>query len=76
MKISKEELIANQQIEIVEYKEMLKENYELKRILWGMFYCIGQPLNDNILQFNQDQQNWCAKVVETIEKINCIKEKE
>ena len=72
MKISKEELIANQQIEIIEYKEMLKENYELKRTLWGMFYSMGQPLNDNILQFNQDQQNWCSKVIEVIEKINCI----
>ena len=70
--MTKDELIAKQQLEIEEYKQMLKENTKLKRDLVMMFYAIGQPLNDNILQFNKEQHKWCFRVVELIEELNAL----
>jgi len=68
--MTKDELIAKQQLEIEEYKKMLQENTELKRDLEMMFYAIGQPLNDNVLQFNKEQQKWCFRVVALVEQLN------
>jgi SMC interacting uncharacterized protein involved in chromosome segregation len=70
--MTKDELIAKQQLQIEEYKKMLKENTELKRDLEMMFYAIGQPLNDNILQFNKEQQKWCFRVVSLVEQLNAL----
>ena len=36
--MTKDELIAKQQLQIEEYKEMLKENKELKSQIVGKFY--------------------------------------
>lgn len=68
--MTKDELISKQQLQIEEYKQMLQENTELKRDLEMMFYAIGQPLNDNILQFNKEQQKWCFRVVALVEQLN------
>jgi SMC interacting uncharacterized protein involved in chromosome segregation len=68
--MTKDELISKQQLQIEEYKQMLQENTELKRDLKMMFYAIGQPLNDNILQFNKEQQKWCFRVVALVEQLN------
>ena len=68
--MTKDELITKQQLQIEEYKEMLKENKELKRQIVGKFYSIGQPLNDNVLQMNKDQLMWCFGVVELVEQLN------
>ncbi len=67
--MTKNELIAKQQIQIEEYKAMLDENSEIIKSLNGKFYSIGAPLNDNVLQFNKDQQKWCFGVVELIEEL-------
>jgi len=68
--MTKDELIAKQQLEIEEYKQMLQDNTDLKRDLEMMFYAIGQPLNDNVLQFNKEQQKWCFRVVALVEQLN------
>lgn len=68
--MTKDELIAKQQLQIEEYKQMLKENKQLKSQIIGKFYSIGQPLNDNVLQINKDQMRWCFGVVELAEQLN------
>ena len=68
--MTKDELITKQQLQIEEYKEMLKENKELKIQIVGKFYNMSQPLNDNVLQMNKDQLMWCFGVVELVEQLN------
>ena len=68
--MTKDELIAKQQLQIEEYKQMLEENSEIIKSLTGKFYNIGEPLNDNVLQFNKDQQKWCFGVVTLVEQLN------
>jgi hypothetical protein len=68
--MTKDELIAKQQLEIEDYKAQLIENTKIGREIKGKFYNIGAPLNDNILQFNKDQMKWCFQVVELVERLN------
>jgi len=68
--MTKDELIAKQQLEIQHYKAKLIENTKIGREIKGKFYNIGAPLNDNILQFNKDQMKWCFQVVELVEQLN------
>lgn len=68
----KNKLIAKQQLQIEGYKQMLEVNKEIIRSLTGKFYSIGAPLNDNVLQFNKEQQNWCIGVVDLIEELNSL----
>ena len=68
--MTKDELIAKQQLEIEDYKAQLIENTKIGRDIKGKFYNIGAPLNDNILQFNKDQMKWCFQVVELVEQLN------
>ena len=42
--MTKDELIAKQQLQIEEYKQMLEENSEIIKSLTGKFYNIGEPL--------------------------------
>lgn len=67
---NEDELIAKQQLQIEDYKQMLEENSEIIKSLMAKFYSIGAPLNDNILQFNKEQQKWCFEVVGLLEKLN------
>lgn len=64
-------LYVKNQIKKYDMKERLVANSKLKSDLRSMFYGIGQPLNDNVLNFNKEQMMWCARVVEKIEQINC-----
>ena len=68
--MTKDELITKQQLQIEEYKELLKENKELRNQIIGKFYNIGQPLNDNVLQMNKKQMGWCFGVVGLAEQLN------
>ena len=70
VKMTKDELITKQQLQIEKYKEMLKVNKKLKSQIVGKFYSIGQPLNDNVLQMNEDQMKWCFEVVHLVEHLN------
>ena len=68
--MTKDELITKQQLQIEEYKHIFEENSKIIKSLNGMFYNIGQPLNDNVLRFNKDQQKWCFGVIDLIEQMN------
>lgn len=63
------EMIARQQFEIENLKEQLEAHREVIRNLKGYLYGIGQPMNDNILQFNKRQLQWCLLVVNEIDKL-------
>lgn len=67
--MTKDELIAKQQIEIEEYKFISENNAKIKKELHGEFYAIGKPLNDNKLQFCISQLKWCYEVIELIDLI-------
>jgi hypothetical protein len=68
--MSKDELIAKQQLQIEEYKQMLEENSGLIKDLKMRFYAIGQPLNDNVLMFNKKQLSWCFETFDLVEQLN------
>ena len=67
---TKEELITKQQFEIEDYKVKLAENQKTIKEITGMFIAIGQPLNDNILMFNNKQLAWAIEVFELIKTLN------
>lgn len=66
--MTKDELITKQQLLI----EEMKDNTTIITSLFGKFYGIGEPLNDNNLQFNKEQQKWCFEVVGLISQLNYI----
>lgn len=68
--MDREKLIVKQQLEIEHYKSQAKANARLKKVLIGKCYNIGQPLNDNILQFNPKQQKWVWDVVQLVESLD------
>lgn len=68
--MSKDELIAKQQLEIEQYKIAMAENKKTAKDLHMKFFAIGQPLNDNVLQFNKEQIKWAFSVYDLIENIN------
>lgn len=72
--MTKDELITKQQLQLEEYKIAMEENMELNKKLVMKFIAIGQPLNDNVLQFNKEQLKWCFGVMELIEQMNCAVE--
>lgn len=67
--MTKDELIAKQQLEIESQKSIIESNRELANDIKMMFVAIGQPLNDNVLMFNRDQLKWCQRVYDKIEEL-------
>lgn len=68
--MTKEELITSQQLKIEQYKAVLKKNSKIISLLKGSFAGIGMPLNDNVLEFNKKQLNWCYSVLLLIEQLD------
>jgi len=68
--MTKDELITKQQLEIEHYKAQSDANAKIKSDILGKAYNIGQPLNDNILQFNSKQQKWVWDVVQLAEELD------
>lgn len=68
--MDKDKIIAKQQMEIEHYKYQQRLNHSLKRNLSMKFYAIGAPLNDNILNMNNDQLKWCFSVNKLIEELD------
>ena len=67
--MTQEELITKQQLQIEVMKQILESNVKIIRELKNRFYGIGQPLNDNNLQFNPNQLGWCYKTLELIDDL-------
>ena len=74
--MTKDELITKQQLKIEELETLINQHKKTKDYLLMRFYAIGQPLNDNKLQFNKEQLLWCLKTVELIESFDCNDEEE
>lgn len=70
--MSDAELIAKQQHKIKKLKRMLKANKKVRKDLHGMFYSIGEPLNDNILRMTGVQLRWCMEVYRKTEEIQSL----
>ena len=68
--MTKDELITKQQLEIEHYKTQADANAKIKSGIIGKCYNMGQPLNDNILQFNTKQQKWVWDVVKLAEDLD------
>lgn len=64
--MTKEELIAHQQLQIEELKAKRKANKEVYKKIHSKFYGMGQPLNDNNLKFNEAQTLWAMSVYSLI----------
>ena len=67
------ELIAKQQLEIENLKEMLEYNYDVLNTIKGRFINCGSPLNDNCLGFNKEQIKWAYLTYEAIETLYSLK---
>ena len=70
--MSKDELIAKQQLRIEELEQMLQENKQVVKSIKLKFYAMGQPLNDNLLKFNKEKQKWCFEVYDLVTGLHSI----
>lgn len=59
--MNKDELIGKQQLEIEELKDKVDEFAARLDKIHSALYCIGGPLNDNILNFNNEQRIYLIK---------------
>ena len=70
MKQTKDSIIAELVVEKVNMAAELTEARSVLREIKHSCYCIGGPLNDNILNFNKDQMEWVyKKIVEPISQM-------
>jgi hypothetical protein len=72
IKMTKDELIVKQQLKIEEYESKLSQNAETINDIKMLFYAIGQPLNDNVLKFNNKQLQWCFEVMDRVTCLNAL----
>lgn len=68
--MTKDELIAKQQLEIEEMKSVFEANKQVISDLHFKIHGIGQPLNDNCLKFNKEQLLWVSQVLELVELLD------
>lgn len=54
---------------IKDLQEKIKELEKTLNCIYNKIYCIGGPLNDNILKFNNKQLTWFVQVAEEIKYI-------
>ena len=64
--MTKDELIANQQIEIEEQRELLSEYKLGYSNIYGIIFCIGGPLNDNKLMYSHKQLGTFSQIAEIV----------
>ncbi len=67
--MKKDTLITKQQLELEELRLDRQVTRQKIKILIGYFISIGQPLNDNMLEFNAKQLAWCQNVFNLIEEL-------
>jgi hypothetical protein len=64
--MTKDELIAKQQIEIEELNEENQSFRKARGRALGHIYCIGGPLNDNKLGYSKAQMVTFARIAEEL----------
>lgn len=69
IKISVNDLVVKQQLEIESLKTTLKFNNDIVKRVKGNMISIGQPLNDNILKFNTEQIRWAMDIYDLLNQI-------
>jgi hypothetical protein len=65
--MTKVEMIAKQAIKIEEQKAKIKQQAQTIKTIVRHCTAMGQPLNDNILGFDQKQLQWVAEIINIIE---------
>lgn len=69
LKAKVEGLVTKQQLKIEDFNEKTVHNEDVLKTLNHRFIGIGQPLNDNILKFNNDQLAWVFQIKELVDSI-------
>lgn len=64
----KNKLIVKQAIKLQELRKELKFKRKVIKEAKLMLVAIGQPLNDNKLQFNKEQLKWAGELQHTLEQ--------
>ncbi len=62
----KEKLIAKQQLEIENLKQQVLDYNECMIAIHGLLFNVGAPLNDNVLQFNQEQRRVLRRIADNL----------
>jgi hypothetical protein len=60
--MTKDELIARQQLDIESMKEQIKAYKDSEDNIYNIIYCIGGPLNDNKLGYTKEQMQDFAAI--------------
>ena len=68
--MTKDELVTKQQLKIEDFKEKTEHNEDVLKTLNHRFIGIGQPLNDNLLNFNKEQLAWVFQIKELVDSID------
>ena len=71
--MTKDELIAKQQLEIESLKRELDGWEETRQIMHNQLYGIGAPLNDNVLNFSKEQLKWFFNISGLFDPDQCDK---
>ena len=66
--MNKDKLIAQQALKIAELEEYMKEYEEMTAAIHGIIFCIGGPLNDNILRYTHKQLVTFSEIAKQIER--------
>jgi len=60
------ELIAKQQLEIEELKTKIEIADQCRKEIYGVLYCIGGPLNDNVDRYKMQQLKPFFKIAQIL----------
>jgi hypothetical protein len=67
--MQQEKLITKQALEIEELKEKVNDYNESVKLIRGLLFSVGAPLNDNILGYSKEQRKIfhdIANILETL----------
>jgi hypothetical protein len=60
------ELIARQAKQIAEQEDLIADYEERMRLARGYIYCIGGPLNDNVLRYSGEQKVTFQRIADAL----------
>jgi hypothetical protein len=65
--MNKDELIVKQSLELANLREKLIKYEEAAKAIHCEIFCIGGPLNDNVLQYTKKQMFIFSRIIDHIE---------